>query len=57
MELMLLLQNKPSNGQDAFEVIATQEDLLDYPAYHYNDSIFGLAHPGILCRVYIINYI
>ena len=39
----VVASNNPSDGQDAFEVIATQEDLLDYPAYHYNDSIFGGA--------------
>ena len=37
----LAASSNPSGGQDTFEVIATQEDLLDYPAYYYNDSIFG----------------
>lgn len=31
----------PSEGQESFKTIATQEDLLDYPAYHYTDAIFG----------------
>ncbi len=35
--------SNPSAGQDSFEVIATQEDLLDYPAYYYSDAIFGGA--------------
>ncbi|MBQ8539572.1 MAG: hypothetical protein IJ433_07960, partial [Ruminococcus sp.] len=37
----MVASNNPSAGQDAFEVVCTQEDLLDYPAYHYMDSIFG----------------
>ena len=37
----MVASNNPSAGQEAFEVICTQEDLLDYPAYHYMDSIFG----------------
>lgn len=37
----LVASSDPSKGQESFRVIATQEDLLDYPAYHYTDSIFG----------------
>lgn len=37
----LAASSNPSGGQDTFEVIATQEDLLDYPAYRYTDAIFG----------------
>ena len=37
----MVASNNPSAGQEAFEVVCTQEDLLDYPAYHYMDSIFG----------------
>lgn len=37
----MVASNNPSAGQETFEVICTQEDLLDYPAYHYMDSIFG----------------
>lgn len=37
----IVASSDPSAGQDSFQVIATQEDMLDYPAYHYNDSIFG----------------
>lgn len=37
----IVASSDPSAGQDSFKVIATQEDMLDYPAYHYNDSIFG----------------
>ena len=33
----------PSLGKDSFKIIATQQDLFDYPAYHHNDSIFGGA--------------
>lgn len=39
----LAASSNPSGGQDTFEVIATQEDLLDYPAYYYSDAIFGGA--------------
>lgn len=31
----------PSEGQSSFRMIATQQDLFDYPANHYTDSIFG----------------
>lgn len=37
----MVASSDPSAGQDSFEVICTQEDLFDYPAYHYMDSIFG----------------
>ncbi len=30
-----------SNPDQGFEVIATQTDLFNYPAYHYTDSIYG----------------
>lgn len=39
----LVASKNPSLGEDSFETIGTQEDFLDYPAYHYNDSIFGGA--------------
>lgn len=37
----IVASENPSAGQDSFKTIATQEDLLDYPAYHYTDAIFG----------------
>lgn len=37
----MVASKNPSEGPDSFEVIGTQEDFLDYPAYHYTDSIFG----------------
>lgn len=37
----LLISDNPSAGQDAFTIIADQEDLYDYPAYHFPDSIYG----------------
>ena len=37
----MVASKNPSLGPDSFETICTQEDLLDYPAYHYMDSIFG----------------
>lgn len=37
----MVASKNPSEGPESFEVICTQEDLLDYPAYHYMDSIFG----------------
>ena len=39
----IVASKNPSEGQASFETICTQEDLLDYPAYMYNDSIFGGA--------------
>lgn len=37
----IVASENPSAGQNSFRVIATQQDMLDYPAYRYNDSIFG----------------
>ena len=37
----IVSSKNPSLGQDSFKVIATQEDLLDYPAYMFYDAIFG----------------
>lgn len=37
----ILVSQNPSEGQEAFTVIAEQEDLFDYPAYHFPDSIYG----------------
>ncbi len=37
----MVASENPSEGQDSFKTICTQADLLDYPAYHYMDSIFG----------------
>lgn len=37
----ILISENPSAGQDAFTVIADQNDLFDYPAYHFPDSIYG----------------
>ena len=37
----MVASENPSLGQSSFKTICTQEDLLDYPAYHYMDSIFG----------------
>ena len=37
----MVASENPSEGHDSFKTICTQEDLLDYPAYHYMDSIFG----------------
>ena len=37
----MVASENPSAGPDSFKTICTQEDLLDYPAYHYMDSIFG----------------
>lgn len=39
----IVASENPSAGQASFETIGTQEDLPDYPAYMYNDSIFGGA--------------
>ena len=39
----IVSSNNPSEGESSFKTIATQQDLLDYPAYYYNDSIFGGA--------------
>lgn len=32
--------DKPSD-KDSYEVVADMEDLFNYPAYHYTDSIYG----------------
>ena len=37
----ILISDHPWDGQQAFEEIANQQDLFDYPAYHYTDSIYG----------------
>ena len=37
----MVASKNPSEGPDSFKTICTQQDLLDYPAYHYMDSIFG----------------
>lgn len=37
----ILISEQPWNGQEAFTEIANQQDLFDYPAYHYTDSIYG----------------
>lgn len=37
----ILISSNPSAGQEAFTVIADQEALFDYPAYHFPDSIYG----------------
>ena len=39
----IVSSNNPSQGESSFKTIANQEDLLDYPAYYYNDNIFGGA--------------
>ena len=37
----ILISSDPSQGASSFTKIATQQDLFDYPAYHYSDSIYG----------------
>lgn len=37
----IVASSNPSDGQGAWRTIATQEQLFDYPAYKYTDSIFG----------------
>ncbi len=37
----LLISSNPSAGQGAFKLIANQQELFDYPAYHFPDSIYG----------------
>lgn len=39
----------PSKGESSFKKICTQEDLLDYPAYLYTDSIFGGSIWDMVC--------
>ena len=38
IEPQIAISSDPDKG---FDVIATQADLFDYPAYHYTDSIYG----------------
>lgn len=38
---LILSSTHPWDGQEAFTQIASQEDLFNYPAYHYEDSIYG----------------
>ena len=37
----ILESTNPSAGQSSFKKIATKEDLFNYPAYHFTDSIYG----------------
>ncbi len=37
----LLISDNPSAGQSSFTKIAVQEDLFDYPAIRYVDSVYG----------------
>lgn len=37
----ILSSTHPWDGQEAFTQIAGQEDLFGYPAFHYEDSIYG----------------
>lgn len=37
----ILESTDPSVGQSSFKKIATKEDLFNYPAYHFSDSIYG----------------
>ena len=37
----ILKSSDPSAGASSFTKIATKEDLFNYPAYHYSDSIYG----------------
>ena len=37
----ILESTDPSAGQSSFKKIATEEDLFNYPAYHFTDSIYG----------------
>ena len=37
----ILMSNHPWDGQEAFTQIANQQDLFNYPAYHFADSIYG----------------
>ena len=37
----ILESTDPSAGQSSFKKIATKEDLFNYPAYHFSDSIYG----------------
>lgn len=37
----ILISTEPWNGQEAFTQIADQDDLFNYPAYLFTDSIYG----------------
>ncbi len=37
----ILESTDPSAGQSSFKKIATMQDLYNYPAYHFTDSIYG----------------
>ncbi len=37
----ILESTDPSAGQSSFKKIATMQDLFNYPAYHFTDSIYG----------------
>lgn len=37
----VICESENPENQDSFKVIATDKDLFDYPAYHYEDSIYG----------------
>lgn len=37
----ILIAENPSAGQEAFTLIADNETLFGYPAYHFPDSIYG----------------
>ena len=37
----ILESTDPSVGQSSFKKIATMQDLYNYPAYHFTDSIYG----------------
>lgn len=37
----IICESENPEDQDSFKVIATDKDLFNYPAYHYEDSIYG----------------
>ena len=37
----IICESENPEDQDSFKVIAKDEDLFNYPAYHYCDSIYG----------------
>lgn len=37
----VICESDNPTDQDSFQVIATDKELFGYPAYHYNDSIYG----------------
>ena len=45
----IVSSTEPSKGESSFKTICTQEDLLDYPAYLYTDSIFGGSIWDMVC--------